>query len=104
MRRLFVLLVLVACAGSPPAPQQATGPVHVQLLALNDFHGNLEPPSGTVRLADGTVPAGGGLKVHDMAFLRLYFEVTADFPLAGSGVSFFSSQAVNAGLGIWLRL
>ena len=60
MHRLSVLLVLVACAGSPPAPQQATGPVHIQLLALNDFHGNLEPPSGTVRLADGTVPAGGG--------------------------------------------
>ena len=48
--------------------------------------------------------AGGGLKILDMAFLRLYFEVTADFPLAGSGVSFFSSQAVNAGLGVWLRL
>ena len=48
--------------------------------------------------------AGGGLKILDMAFLRLYFEVTADFPLAGSGVSFFSSQAINAGLGVWLRL
>lgn len=48
--------------------------------------------------------AGGGLKILDMAFLRLYLEVTADFPLAGSGVSFFSSQAVNAGLGVWLRL
>jgi len=48
--------------------------------------------------------AGGGLKILDMAFLRLYFEVTADFPLAGSGVSFFSSQAVNAGVGVWLRL
>jgi 5'-nucleotidase len=60
MHRLSLLLVLVACAGSPPAPQTATGPVHVQLLALNDFHGNLEPPSGTVHLPDGTVPAGGG--------------------------------------------
>lgn len=48
--------------------------------------------------------AGGGLKILDMAFLRVYFEATADFPLAGSGVSFFSSQAVNAGLGVWLRL
>ena len=51
-----------------------------------------------------TFRAGGGLKILDMAFIRLYFEVTADFPLAGSGVSFFSSQAVNAGLGVWLRL
>jgi hypothetical protein len=50
------------------------------------------------------VRAGGGLKILDMAFFRIYFEVTADFPLGGSGVSFFSSQAVNAGLGVWFRL
>ncbi len=60
MHRLSLLLALAACAGSPPAPHAAGGPVHVQLLALNDFHGNLEPPTGTVRLPDGTVPAGGG--------------------------------------------
>ena len=47
---------------------------------------------------------GGGLKILDMAFLRVYFELTADFSLAGSGVSAFGSQAVNAGLGVWLRL
>jgi hypothetical protein len=47
---------------------------------------------------------GGGLKILDMAFFRVYFELTADFPLGGSGVGFFSSQAVNAGLGVWLRL
>jgi len=60
MRRAFLLLALVACAGSPPAQHAASAPVHVQLLAINDFHGNLEPPPGTVRLSDGTVPAGGG--------------------------------------------
>jgi 5'-nucleotidase len=60
MHRLFLLLALAACAGSPPAQHAATAPVHVQLLAFNDFHGNLEPPSGNARLADGTVPAGGG--------------------------------------------
>ncbi|HUM12513.1 MAG TPA: bifunctional metallophosphatase/5'-nucleotidase [Myxococcaceae bacterium] len=60
MHRLSLLLALVACAGTPPAPHAASGPVHVQLLALNDFHGHLEPPGGTVRLPDGTVPAGGG--------------------------------------------
>src|SRR5215831_17254809 len=60
MHRAFLLLALAACAGSPPAQHAATAPVHVQLLAFNDFHGNLEPPSGTVRLPDGTVPAGGG--------------------------------------------
>jgi len=60
MHRAFLLLALTACAGSPPPQHAATAPVHVQFLALNDFHGNLEPPSGTVRLSDGTVPAGGG--------------------------------------------
>ena len=63
MHRLSLLLILAACAGSPPAtpaPHAAAGPVHLQLIAFNDFHGNLEPPSGTVRLPDGTVPAGGG--------------------------------------------
>ncbi|HSP19959.1 MAG TPA: bifunctional metallophosphatase/5'-nucleotidase, partial [Myxococcaceae bacterium] len=63
MHRLSLLLALAACAGSPPAPPAphvASGPVHLQLLALTDFHGNLEPPSGTVHLPDGTVPAGGG--------------------------------------------
>jgi 5'-nucleotidase len=60
MHRLFLVLALAACAGSPPPPHAANAPVHVQLVALNDFHGWLEPPTGTVRLADGTVPAGGG--------------------------------------------
>ena len=30
----------------------------MQLLAINDFHGNLEPPSGSSGVIDGT-PAGG---------------------------------------------
>ncbi len=47
---------------------------------------------------------GGGLKIMDLAFLRAYFEVTVDLSLAGTGLTFFGSQAVNAGLGLWLRL
>jgi hypothetical protein len=46
---------------------------------------------------------GGGLKILDMAVFRLYFEVTADFPVAGSGVSFFGGQTFSAGLGAWLK-
>jgi 5'-nucleotidase len=30
---------------APPAPPSP--PVHIQILAINDFHGNLEPPSGS---------------------------------------------------------
>ena len=48
--------LLAACATVPPPP---AGPVEVQILAINDFHGNLEPPNMTVPAADGAVPAGG---------------------------------------------
>jgi len=33
-------------ATAPPPPDAATQFVHVQILAINDFHGNLEPPTG----------------------------------------------------------
>jgi len=47
---------------------------------------------------------GGGLKIMDLAFLRAYFELTVDLAVAGSGLSFFGSQSINAGLGVWLKL
>ncbi|HEX6218522.1 MAG TPA: 5'-nucleotidase C-terminal domain-containing protein [Sphingomicrobium sp.] len=65
MRRISVLaplIFLAACAvmpRQPPAPPAPQGPVEVQILALNDFHGNLEPPLLTVPTAQGAVPAGG---------------------------------------------
>jgi hypothetical protein len=68
------------------------------------LYGRLSFPIQVEDTVIAFVRAGGGLKILDMAFLRLYFEVTADFPLGGSGVSPFSSQAFNAGLGVWLRL
>ena len=40
---------LVACSSTP---QRATQPVHVKLLAINDFHGNLKPPRGGIRIKD----------------------------------------------------
>jgi 5'-nucleotidase len=46
-----------AVAGAVPAVA-APPPVDVQLLALNDFHGNLEPPDGSSGEISG-VPAGG---------------------------------------------
>jgi len=41
----FAALTLAACAAqvAPPA-QIARGPVEVQILAFNDFHGNLQTP------------------------------------------------------------
>src|SRR5262245_41835978 len=57
-------LTLVAALSSQPAPQAPASPsakpdtVTVQLLAINDFHGNLDPPSGSNGRI-GTVEAGG---------------------------------------------
>ena len=56
---LAPLLFLAACATTPRSAPIAQGPVEVQILAINDFHGNLEPPNLTVPAADGAVPAGG---------------------------------------------
>ena len=38
-------LAVTGCATVPPAPRQ---PVEVQIIAINDFHGNLETPEGTI--------------------------------------------------------
>ena len=45
-------LFVSACATQQPFPQQpavATPPVEVQILALNDFHGNLEPSQAPIK-------------------------------------------------------
>lgn len=44
---LLATLALAACSGMGPqtAPKPPAGPVKVQVLALNDFHGNLLPPA-----------------------------------------------------------
>src|SRR5215217_5954972 len=54
---LILLVTAVGTAGAKPA-----GTVSVQILAVNDFHGNLEPPtgsSGRIVTPTGTVDAGG---------------------------------------------
>ncbi|WP_239014551.1 bifunctional metallophosphatase/5'-nucleotidase [Archangium violaceum] len=70
--------LLLSCAHTQPAssPRQ----VHVQVLALNDFHGNLAPPpgsSGEIRTGQGPdgsplrVKAGGAsFLAHHLAELR----------------------------------
>ena len=57
------LAALSACA-TPRGQSPATGPIEVKIIALNDFHGALEPPKSAVpaKGADGSevrVPAGG---------------------------------------------
>ena len=48
---LVLLMTAVGAAGAKPA-----GTISVQILALNDFHGNLEPPASS----SGCVPAVSG--------------------------------------------
>ncbi len=56
-------LLAAGCSTGPAAPASSSPVERVTLLGFNDFHGNLEPPGGTVPvLADGRVvrvPAGG---------------------------------------------
>jgi len=53
-----VLFALVFTAAVVPAGAKPSGTVEVQILALNDFHGNLLPPGGSSGRV-GTVDAGG---------------------------------------------
>lgn len=65
---LLLASLLAACATTPQTPRQtmaaAAAPVEIGIIAVNDFHGALEPPKQAVNLTDpdGTVtgvPAGG---------------------------------------------
>jgi 5'-nucleotidase len=64
-RRILILpavLLALLCRASPVTAET----VDLRILAINDFHGNLRPPLGGIRIADPddkskqiTVPAGG---------------------------------------------
>ncbi len=45
-----IATLLGGCAAAPP--QRAGAPVAVKVLAINDFHGNLLPPLGGIRIRD----------------------------------------------------
>ncbi|HXL31622.1 MAG TPA: bifunctional metallophosphatase/5'-nucleotidase [Bradyrhizobium sp.] len=58
--------LLLVLAPPPRAAARAAPPIDLRILAINDFHGNLLPPPGGIRIADPddntrkiTVPAGG---------------------------------------------
>jgi 5'-nucleotidase len=62
---LAAVTLLIALGPAARAVAQ-TAPVEVRILAINDFHGNLRPPTGGIRIADPddktkkiAVPAGG---------------------------------------------
>jgi 5'-nucleotidase len=55
---LLAALVAVAVPAAVAKQGKGAATVNVQLLAINDFHGNLEPPTGSSGLIN-TTPAGG---------------------------------------------
>ena len=61
-----VLAVLGGCVATPSPAAVSGAPVQINLLAINDFHGNLDPPAGGARIFNpanparwDTAPAGG---------------------------------------------
>ena len=69
MKRLMAGIALAVCLtvaapsalGRVDAEAATTAPVSVQLLAINDFHGNIEPPGGTFF---GQPAGGAGVPRH----------------------------------------
>ncbi|MEN9215413.1 MAG: hypothetical protein Q6K12_09320, partial [Gloeomargarita sp. DG_1_6_bins_138] len=65
MNRIVKILGVALCSllltlGLTPVLVAQGEPLSVQLIALNDFHGNLEPANLTVTMPDGQrIPAGG---------------------------------------------
>jgi 5'-nucleotidase len=60
VRRAFVVAFALCAGPAPQAGQRAetARTVSIQLVAINDFHGNLDPPAGSEGRINGT-PAGG---------------------------------------------
>src|SRR5438094_8017651 len=61
-----ILAGLTLALAATPCGAQTTAAVDLRILAINDFHGNLRPPPGGIRIADPAdktkniaVPAGG---------------------------------------------
>jgi 5'-nucleotidase len=59
----------------------ADAPVHVSLIAINDFHGNIQPPVGSVLMPDADNPHGARVAAGGAAYLAaLVRELKAQNP------------------------
>ena len=63
---ILAAAALILTCRAPNALAETAAPVELRILAINDFHGNLRPPPGGIRIADPddnnkkiSVPAGG---------------------------------------------
>jgi 5'-nucleotidase len=59
-----LLLSLLVCTVA-----EATEPVHISLIALNDFHGNIQPPAGSLLMPDAANVAGTRVAAGGAAYL-----------------------------------
>lgn len=65
----LVALTISACGGSSSVKVPVAVPVTVSLIGLNDFHGNIQPPSGGVVVSDPANPAGTKVSAGGAAYL-----------------------------------
>src|SRR5580704_16326512 len=59
--QILVAAVLATGLNPPPRALAQTAPVELRILAINDFHGNLRPPAGGIRIDD---PADRSKKIR----------------------------------------
>ena len=65
---LMFAAILAACSGTE-TPEPPKDPVKVTLFGINDLHGNLLPPSGSVTVADPASPAGTRVSAGGVAYM-----------------------------------
>jgi len=53
---LAAAALAIACGPASQARAEGTAPVDLRILAINDFHGNLRPPTGGIRITDPADP------------------------------------------------
>ena len=62
LSRLLAVTLLSTVAACATLPRQAEAPVEVGIIAINDFHGALEPPRQAVPTI---VPPGSVVRLKD---------------------------------------
>ena len=74
--RCAALLAALCFAGAV----QAAEPVHISLIAINDFHGNIQPPSGSDALSVFKQGRNVQEGETDLVAAKLYFRIKGILP------------------------
>ena len=103
MRSMTLLAVVVAAlfAGCSSLAPQPSEPVQVKVLAINDFHGNLLPPQGGIRIRDPqdaskTVNVAAGGAAHLATAVRELRERNANHIFVAAGDLVGASPLLSA--------